>query len=389
MDIARLRAETPGVNNVLHFNNAGAALVPAAVLAAQQHHLNREAEIGGYEAADEAAPQLSATYASIAQLLGAGPEEIALVESATRAWGAAFHAFHWRQGDRIITAEAEYASNYIAFLQLQKRTGIEIVAAPSDAQGQTDPAAVERLVDSRTRLISITHVPTNGGLVNPVAEIGAVARAHGIPYLVDACQSAGQIVLDVEEIGCDFLTVSGRKYLRGPRGVGFLYVRNSILDQLDPPFLDMFGADWVDPGSYEMRAGAARFENYESHVAGRVGLGVAVDYMLALGMPAIEARVTGLAESLRNALESLPGITVTDIGAKCCGIVTFAHDKLTPDEIDTRLKARQINVSVTVDTSTLLDMQKRGHTNLVRASVHYYNTEEEIERFCAAVAALA
>ena len=372
----------------MHFNNAGDGLMPTPVLEAQQRHLDREAQIGGYEAADEAAPQLTAAYRGIAAMLGAEPDEIALVESATRGWGAAFHAFHWQEGDRIITAEAEYASNYIAFLQLQKRTGIDIVPAPSDDHGQTDPAAVERLIDKRTRLISITHVPTNGGLVNPIEEIGAVARRHGIAYLVDACQSAGQMELNVDAIGCDLLSVTGRKYLRGPRGTGFLYVRTGILDRLDPPFLDMYGADWVEPDKYRMRDGAARFENFESHVAGRVGLGVAVDYALGLGLPAIEARVVGLAEHLREALAALPEITVTDIGAKRCGIVTFTHGGLSADEVKARLGAVHINVSVTTATSTLLDMQKRGHTDLVRASVHYYNTDDEIERFCAAVARL-
>lgn len=372
----------------MHFNNAGDGLKPTPVLEAQLAHLRREAEVGGYEAADQAAPQLRATYDAIARLLNARPDEIALMESATRAWGAGFHAFHWREGDRIITAEAEYASNYIAFLQLQKRTGIEIVPAPSAANGQTDPAGVEDLIDSRTRLISITHVPTNGGLVNPVAEIGAVARAHGIPYLVDACQSAGQIDLNVENIGCDLLSVTGRKYLRGPRGSGFLYIRRSILDQLDPPFLDMYGADWVEPDHYEMRAGALRFENFESYVAGRIGLGVAVNYALDLGLPEIEQRVMELAETLRQSLSALPDITVTDIGKTRCGIVTFAHDRMDPGAIKAKLGAQGINTSVTTDTSTLLDMQKRGYSTLVRASVHYYNTEEEIDRFCAAVAAL-
>ena len=294
IDVDRLRADTPGVANVVHFNNAGDGLMPAPVLAAQQAHLTREAEIGGYEAADEARARLDAVYGSVARLIGARPDEIALVESATRAWGAAFHALDWRDGDRIVTGEAEYASNYIAFLQLQKRTRIDIAVARSDVSGQTDPADVDRLIDGRTRLVSTVHVPTNGGLVNPVSEIGAVARAHGVPHLVDACQSAGQIDLDVRAMGCDMLSVTGRKYLRGPRGTGFLYVATDILDRLDPPFLDTFGADWVEPGRYEMRAGARRFENFESHVAGRIGLGVAVDYALDIGMPEIEARVTAL-----------------------------------------------------------------------------------------------
>lgn len=388
IDIDAVRSDTPGAELVLHFNNAGSALMPQGVLDAQISFLTREAEIGGYEAAAEAGEALDNTYTSIARLIGAGRSEIALLESATRAWQSAFLAIDWREGDRILTAEAEYASNYLAFLQLQERLGIEIVAVPSDGEGQTDVSALERLVDDRTRLIAITHVPTNGGLVNPAEEIGRVARANGILYLLDACQSVGQMDLSVDALGCDFLSATGRKYLRGPRGTGFLYVRQDVLEQLSPPFLDMLGADLVATDRYEMRADATRFENFESHVAGRVGLGVAVDYALDLGMPAIESRVTGLADSLRDALSDLAGVTVTDIGARKCGIVTFNHEGLAPSEIKARLQAERINVTTSQWTSTLIDMQKRGLTQVVRASMHYYNTEEEIDRFCGALRAL-
>ena len=388
IDLARVRADTPGIAHVLHLNNAGAALPPRPVTEALIAHLRREAEIGGYEAAEEAEETLERCYDAIAQLLNCAREEIAVVENATRAWDMAFYGFRFREGDRILTGKAEYASNYIAYLQVARRTGAVVEAIPDDEHGQISIPALERAIDDKVKLIALTHVPTNGGLVNPAAEVGRIARAAGIPYLLDACQSAGQLPLDVERIGCDMLSATGRKFLRWPRATGFLYIRRGLMDRVEPPFLDLHAATWTAPDRYEMRPDARRFENWETNFAGKIGLGVAVDYALAQGLPAIEARVKALAADLRERLAALAGVAVRDKGRERCGIVTFTAEAMPAAELKSALARRGINVSLSETSGTLLDMHERGLTAMIRASVHYYNSEEELERFVAALAEL-
>jgi cysteine desulfurase/selenocysteine lyase len=389
VDLDRARRDTPGCMTVAHLNNAGAALPPAAVTDTVVAHLRREAEIGGYEAAEEAADRTELVYSSIACLLHCGPDEIAVVENATRAWDMAFYGLTLGPGDRILTARAEYASNVIAFLQVARRTGAVIEVIDNEESGQLSVSDLRRRLDDGNgpvKLVAITHVPTQGGLVNPAEEVGAATREAGVPYLLDACQSIGQMPVDVERIGCDMLSATGRKFLRGPRGTGFLYVRRDFIDQVEPPFLDLHAATWTAPDKYEIRPDARRFENWETNYAAKIGLGVAVDYALSWGLEAIEKRVTGIAEHLRQQLTHVAGVHVHDQGQRQCGIVTFTVDGVPAQKVQQQLADHGVNVSVSLVDYARLDLPTRGLPDLVRASVHYYNTDDELDQLTNALA---
>ena len=359
--------------------------MPQPVLDAMIAHLTLEAQIGGYEAAAQQAEPLNSVYNSVARLIGAKPQEIALVENATVAWCQAFYSLPLKKGDRILTCQAEYAANYVAYLQRAKRDGIVIEVIPNDANGALDVAALADMLQQPAALISITWIPTNGGLVNPAAAVGELAKKHGVLYLLDACQAVGQMPVDVAQIGCDFLTATGRKFLRGPRGIGFLYVREALIAAIEPVVIDHFAAPWVATDSYELRRDARRFENWENAYALRAGLGVAVEYALSLGLENIQKRAWGLADQLREQLMTLKGARLRDAGAQQCAIVSFTIEGLDPQATVAVLRAQNINIGTSGQDSTLLDAQARDLPVLLRAAPHYYNTPQEIEQLVQAI----
>ena len=389
MDIGALRAETPGCAHRLHLNNAGAALLAQPTLDAMTGHLRLEADIGGYEAARAARDAIDATYAGIAALLGGRADEVALFDNATHAWNAAFYSVPLGPGDRILTGRAEYGSNVLAYLQAARRSGAELVVVPNDRHGQLDTSALAGLVDERTRLIGVSHVPTGGGLVNPAAEIGRIARDAGVLFLLDATQSVGQFPVDVDAIGCDLLTATGRKFLRGPRGTGFLWVRTAVLDRLDPFVAEIGSADRDGGRGLRWAGGARRFESWEKSYLNVVGLGAAVRQALHLGLDAIGERSVMLGARLRGQLDALPGVSTHDLGAVRCAIVTARVEGVPAADVAARLEGAGVNVSTTVAGHSPFDTEDRAVHPLVRFSPHYYNTEEELDRAAGLVAAIA
>lgn len=364
------------MNDLIFLDSAGSSIAPAPVVDEVVGHLRRETEIGGYRAAAERRDDLEAGYGVMAELFGCRPSEVAFTDSATRSWLTAFDAVELREGDRILVTEVEYGGNAVPMLRRAEETGATIEVMPSDRYGQVDVEALN--LDERVKLISLVHVPTNGGLVNPVDEVTAKAREAGALVLLDACQSTGQ--LDLRGYDYDMLVCTGRKWLRGPRGTGALVVRDEARKKLRPRLMDHSAAAWAAPDRYEPRDDARVFELWEFSVADRLGLIAAARYALDRGVDVIEAEVADRAKRLRDGLRAIPGITVRDLGERQAGIVTFTSEHVPALELKERLWARNVAVTVSLRGSTMIDMTKRGLDEVVRASPHYFVTHEEIDQ---------
>lgn len=379
-EIDRIRAATPGCRpELIHLNHAGSSLASSPVLDAQIGHLRREATIGGYEAADEARDRLDGVYTSIARLVGAQPHEIARQEHATAAWSAAFWSLPMRPGQRLVTHDHDYGANVVALLHAAATRGLVVERVPSDESGQIDLGRLGELLErpDDVAVVSMAWIPTNGGLVNPAAEVGEMTRSAGVPFLLDACQAVGQRVIDVEALRCDFLSATGRKFLRGPRGSGFLYVHEAMLDRIVPSQPDHHGAEWVAADRYEFAEGARRFEYWEYSHADWLGLGAAVDVALEVGVDRIEATIEAHAIRLRDGLREV-GLVVHDRGDVQCGIVTASHPDVSSQEFSDRLRDAGINTSCTMVGSSRFDVEERGLPTMLRLSVHCTNTDDEI-----------
>lgn len=387
-DVARARADTPACERRAHLNNAGASLMPTAVVDAVVEHLRLEQEVGGYEAAAVRADDRAAARAAVASLVGAGPDEIALTDSATRAWALALSSIPFEQGDQILTSPTEYASGFIGFLQLAKHRGVEIVVVPNDDTGVVSVDALADAMSPRVRLVAMTHVPTSSGVVNDAAAVGEVVRGSDALYLLDACQSVGQLPVDVRTIGCHLLSATGRKFLRAPRGTGFLYVDRDRIDGLEPPVADLASASWDGPDSFTLQPDARRFEIWEHSVANVLGLGAAARYALEWGLETTWERVVELAARLRAGLAGLDGITLEEPPAATCGIVTFAVAGWAPAEVVAALHDRHVNVWHVGVGAARLDMEGRGLDEVVRASVHYLNDDRDLDALLAGLAEL-
>lgn len=386
MNLTQIRHDTPGVSSCNHLMAAGSSLMPQSVSEAVIEYTRLESRIGGYEAASTI--DHDTLYSAIATLIGASADEIAVLENATAAWCHAFYALPLTRGQRILTCEAEYAANYVAFLHRARRDGLIIDVIPSDDKGSLDINALESMIDDTVGVIAITWVPTNGGLVNPAAAVGRLAKRHGIPFLLDACQAVGQMPVDVDQLGCDFLSATGRKFLRGPRGTGFLYVRKAQLQRLEPAMIDHFAAPWVSASEYQLRSDARRFENWENAYALRVGLEAAVHYALAQDMNAIRDRVRMLADRFRQQVLLIAGARVLDRGAEQCAIVSFSIDGLQPRDTVAALREQHIYIGASDPASTRLDSESRQLPTLLRMSPHYYNTVEEVDALLDALSTL-
>ncbi len=388
--IEALRALTPGARTTVHFNHAGASLPSAATLQAIHAHLQREATQGPMEAGVASREQTEQARLLAARLLNADPGEIALTGGNSPGWGAAFAALPpWRSGDRILVGRHEWGGNLAALRLAAQRAGATLETIPSDESGCVDAQALEAMLDERVRLIALTWLPANGGLINPAAAVGQVARRHGIAYFVDGAQAVGQLPVDVARIGCDVLSGAGRKALRGPRGTGLLYVRRGFLDTLTPALVDTHSAPLGADGRPVLRQDAARLESAENSLALRCGLANALQEALDIGLEAIRARIDTVAQALRAELAAIPGIAVLDQGRERSGLVAFNLEGRDAVSVQRAMAAQGVTIGSNGVPYTPLDMQARGLAQIARASVSYLTSDAEIDRLLEGLRGLA
>lgn len=385
-----LRARTPGAQSITHFNHAGASLPSSATLEAIHAHLWREATLGPMEAGVAASEQTERARLLAAQLLNAQPAEIALTTGNSPGWGAAFAALGpWQPGDRILVGRHEWGGNLAAMQLVAQRAGASIEAIPSDSSGAADAHALAAMLDERVRLITLTWLPANGGLINPAAAIGQVARRHGIPYFIDAAQAVGQLPVDVAQLGCDVLSGAGRKALRGPRGTGLLYIRQDFLPRLTPAFVDTRSAPLDTNDAPVLRNDAACFESAEASLALRCGLANALQEALEIGVENIRARIDSISQTLRHQLAGIPGVTVLDQGLERSGLVAFNVTGLDAISVQRSLAEQGVVVGSNGIAYTPLDMKFRELKQIARASVSYLTTESEIDKLVRGIRTLA
>ena len=383
--VAELRAETPGVEHVIHFNNAGSSLPPKVVVDTHTEYLALEARIGGYEAVEQEAAALQLVYDAGADLLNCGPDELAFTTGAAQAWWRSFEVVPLEAGDRVLISDSEYQANVFGFVQAAER-GVDIAMIPATESGEIDLEALRGMMDERVKLVAVTQVGMANGMVQPAVEVGSIVADTDALYLLDSCQAVGQMPVDVQELQCDFLSFTGRKFMRGPRGTGLLYVRSGVMDQLDDPtYLDGRSAQWQSAHSYKLDPTALRYELGEVSFGAKAGFGAALAYAVDVGMDAAAHRISMLATSLREGLQAIEGVDVADRGLRQSGIVTVTIDGVDPVDLQAALRAQTINTSVISAALSRFDLDGRGIAAVLRAGVHYFNTNDEVAALIRAV----
>ncbi|WP_395600180.1 aminotransferase class V-fold PLP-dependent enzyme [Pseudomonas sp. B19125] len=385
LQVQHLRDDTPGCQSgIVHFNHAGASLPSQATLDAIIDQLQREARDGPMEAGEHGAILVEKARRAAGQLLNAPVSSIAFASSGSTAWSLAFQALGpWQPGDRILVGRHEWGGN-LASMQLAVQAGARVEVIPCDATGAVCPLALEAMIDANVKLIDLTWLPANGGLINPAQAIGEVARRHAIPYFIDAGQAIGQLPVDVQALHCDVLKSAGRKHLRGPRGTALLYVRPDFLQRLSPAQRDVFSAPWTVEG-FDLRNDARRFETSEVSYALLAGLGNALQEVNRLGVERTWERVLQLSGRIRDALRQIPGVSLHDLGTLHSGLIAFNLAGWEAFELKRRLGLKRINIGANGVAYTPLDMQARGLTSIARVSVSPLNTEHDIELLIAAL----
>jgi len=367
-----------------YFDNAATSLTPVQVIEAMDdYYSNYRACVGRgvYRISIAATEAYVAAHKKVAGLLGARDDEIVFTKNSTEAIGTVITGLKWREGDKAVITILEHHSNYVPWLRARTVFGFDLEVVKVRKDGTLDPSDFEKAVDDRTRIVSFCHVSNVLGSIAPLEEICEISHRHGALVLVDASQSAPSMPLSVKS-GFDFLAFSGHKML-GPTGIGVLYLRHELIDELNPLSVGGGTIKDVDLEGYELAENWERFEAGTPNIAGAIGLDRAVEYLSDIGMETVNAHERRLVERLMEGLSEIKGVQIygpDDVGRRC-GIVSFSIEGLAPHLVATILDS-EYDIAVRSGHMCCYPLMKYvlgKPEGLVRASVYIYNTLEEIE----------
>lgn len=380
--INQIRQNTPGCLDKIFINSAGSSLMSKEVVQISKDYMDMEADIGGYDVMANHYEDFNLFYLEASKLINANPRNMAFAISATDAYSKVLYSFKWTEKDVILTTKDDYVSNIISFIHINRRFGSQIKFVDCLDSGDLDYEDLARKLEQyKPTIFALTHIPTSAGTIHDAEKAGEICANFDTYYLLDACQSIGQLDVDVRKIKCDFLTVTGRKFLKAPRGTGFLYVANHILDtDMGPLCIDLAGSTWDSETSFKFGSEAKRFEFWEKNYSNFLGLTQAIREINEIGIEKIAAYNKMLSGYFRNELEQVDGLKIYDHGSLKGNIITWKIPGLKQSEISKLFHERRVIFSFSSNTSALYDLNKKGEEWLVRFSPHFFNTTEEADQ---------
>ena len=386
MDVARLREQIPVCQRYTYVNTGWSGPSPLSVTQAIRDRLDHEMDEGPttpgvYESGRDIQDR---ARAGVARLLNASPQEILLTENTTQGLNIVINGLPWEAGDEIVTCNLEHSSVLVPAYYQQRRHGavVKVLDLDSDEPADSILAKVDAALSRRTRLVFFSHVQYSCGLRMPVKEIGRLARSRGALMMLDGAQTAGQVPLDVADIGADFYSIPGQKWLLGSEGAGALYMRGELVSQVEPIHVAGHGAvPGLGPHRFEAStASIDKFALSSSSAALRAGMVESLRFIQDIGVEEIERRNLGLAAALKSALREMPRVRVlTPLDdAASTGLVSFVVDGVSPRDGVSQLWEKHRIVARSV-----------AYPDCMRVSLHFFNTEDEVARVAEAVSDLA
>jgi len=394
INVSKARDDTPTfANGIIYLDHAAGSVPPVQVLDATRHYLDELGKLGPVNPAfyDKASETTQETKKKLARFINADHmDEIGLTKSGSEAIGQVISGLKWKKSDEVVTSVLEIHAGYLPLVRLERQYGVKLRVIGISGRGLLKLEALRRAINKRTRLVILMHISNSLGTLQPLEEAKKLIKESNALYLVNASQSIGQMRVDVKELDCDFLVAPCRKWLRGPQGMGFLYCRKELIDDMEPSHISWTTTKWISAGRYQHVGTAERFEAGELNFGAVRALNRAIDYVDEIGgIDSIRNRIWELTSYLLNKLRKSKDLEVygeAEAGIRG-GIVAFNKSNISPDNVSKEM-ARQRLIIEAGTFATPLVLKTFHKDKWARVCVHYFNNTEDIDRFIAALEGL-